>query len=1054
MLSQREAIRPTLSALALLLTLVANACPDEIRYNRDVRPILSENCFFCHGFDKEKREADLRLDTSDGATADLGGYVAVAPGNLDESELIARISSDDPDMQMPPSDSVYSLTEDQKETLRRWVEQGAGYEPHWTYRKLERPEPPEGSRGLGAIDAFLRRGWKQRDAQPVGEASPRELLRRLSFDLRGLPPTADEVAAFEADPSPGAYRGFVERWIDSLPYAEHQAVRWLDLVRWGDTSGMVSDEPIASGAYRSYVIDSFRRNKRFDRFTIEQLAGDLLADPTDETLIASGYNRLVKTNCEDGVIDKEALYALKGEHVRAVGGVWLGATLGCAECHDHKYDPITAKDYYSMAAFFDDLIEVGVYTPGDRRMPLHYTYASRNDDLRDRDLLESQQRLYEKIHREDERIDAGQAEWEEQTLAKLNKEEDAIDFVWHAGHRHAARVHRGGGYEQTKLGGKPARLVTADNGQLHRHLIAESSSGFFNKKYMKFDDDGYFIDVHLDSEKRPGLLFVQILRGAYGRFGWKTEHDETYYWGDDADGFLSTRTTWHDPKHAKRVGDLPKESGWVRLQIPKDEALHVNYHGRVGMAWGQVGGVVGWGDSGLHLRTNQATELALGETLNRKWAETPHYRNRYEDRMLLVARALRKKPADRTALQAEMVHDAFREFTQPDLLDEIRRVEADLYFHRARSAPVLVSRAGEPKVTRVLKRGDFMDESGPVVEPAIPEFLGKLDTGGERATRLDLARWLVSEGNPITPRVFVNRLWRQFYGRGLSETLEDSGGQGAWPSHPELLDWLAAEFRDSGWDYNHMVRLVVSTEAYRLNSRPDAQLVAKDPGNQWHARQGRHRHTAEEVRDAALQAAGLLRLANDIPRESFFPRQPKRYWEVSSKIMYGSRHMHWNTSQEADQHQRTIYTFWKRQSLHPTLLAFDAPTRQECTAQRESTNTPGQALSLLNDPIFVEAAIGLSRRILRESDGDSAEARARYAVRITLQRDAEPREIDLLVKLIRTELDHYRQNPEAARSLLAPYVDRLGPEESDTETAAWASVARSLLNLHEFLTRS
>ncbi|QDT69285.1 Planctomycete cytochrome C [Planctomycetes bacterium MalM25] len=1052
-------IRLAFSVLASLLTMAAAGRSDEVRYNRDVRPILSENCFFCHGFDKEKREADLRLDTFEGATADLGGYAAVVPGSPVESELLARVLSDDLDMQMPPSDSVYSLTDEQKEVLKRWVELGAEYEPHWAYRHLDRPEAPEASRGPGVVDAFLRRGWEQRGAQAVDEASPRELLRRLSFDMCGLPPKPGEVAAFEADPSPEAYRGFVERRIDSLAYAEHQAVRWLDLVRWSDSSGMVSDEPIASGAYRAYVIDSFRQNKRFDRFTLEQLAGDLLPNPTDETLIASGYNRLVKTNCEDGVIDKEALYALKGEHVRAVGGVWLGATLGCAECHDHKYDPITAHDYYSMAAFFDDLVEVGVYTPGDRRMPLHYTYQQTGDDRRDRELAKTQQRLYDEIHHDDASLGAAQTEWEKQTLAKLGDKEGGLDFVWHAGRRHTARVHRGDAYRQTDLDGRSARLVEAADGALHRHLIAEPFTGFLKRGHLQADEDGYYVDVHLDADDRPQLLFVQHLRGAYGRLGWKSQFDETYYWGNDSTGLLAGETGWHGPENTKRMGAIPQgpgpdEDGWVRLRIPKSEAINVDFQDRIGMAWGQVGGKVGWGDSGLRLRVGKATELALAETLIRKWAEKPHYRNRYEERMTLAAQALRKKPEERTALQAEMLRDAFREQSQPELLQELRRVEADLYHLRSHSAPVLVSRAGDPKETRVLNRGDFMDESGPVVQPAVPEFLGSLPTGGRRATRLDLARWLVSDENPVTPRVFVNRLWSHFYGRGLSETLEDSGGQGAWPSHPELLDWLAAEFRDSGWDYNYMVRLLVLTDAYRLGSRPTAELAEADPSNKWHARQGRYRHTAEEVRDSALQAAGLLQRASDIPRESFYPRQPRRYWEVSSKVMYGSRHLDWNTSHDAEQHQRTVYTFWKRQSLHPTLLAFDAPTRQECTARRASTNTPGQALSLLNDPIFVEAAVGLSRRILRESPGDSVEDRVRHAVRITLQRDAEPREVDLLVKLVATELDHYRQHPEAAESLLAPYANSNGPEEQSTETAAWASVARSLLNLHEFLTRS
>ncbi|MEQ8617256.1 MAG: PSD1 and planctomycete cytochrome C domain-containing protein [Lacipirellulaceae bacterium] len=1026
-----------------------------VLFNRDVRPILSENCYFCHGPDKDNRRAELRLDTFEGATEDRGDYAAIVPGKAEASELVARILSNDPDLKMPPSDSVYSLTDQQKETLRRWIEQGAEYQEHWAFRKLERP-PVEGEvDGPAAIDTFLERRWRSEQAQPVEEATPRELIRRLSYDLRGLPPTYEEVKRFEADPSMAAFDRLVDQWMDSLEYAEHQAVQWLDLVRWADSSGMVSDEPIASGAYRAYVINAIRDNMPFDRFTIEQLAGDLLPNPTDEQLISSGYNRIVKTNCEAGVIDKEALYALKGEHVRAVGTVWLGLTTGCAECHDHKYDPLTAKDYYSLAAFFDDLVETGVYTPGDRRVPLHYVYQQDKKSELDKRLERQVAELYEQIHNpKDElaaKLEANQSDWELDIRAKLKDAQQQVDFKWIPAVPHAPR-QVGGEFDTTSWQGRTARVVTGESEKWKRHYIAESMTGY-SKRDFPGKEGAFYAEVYIDPDNPPEHLAVQILHGAYGRMGWKPDYDEAYYWGKKDKALFETAKDWMNPKRLVHLGELPKAGGWVRLRIPKSKFVKANDHECVGMAWAQRGGRVGWGESGWEVRADKAQELRLGETMIRRWREKPIYRMTFEKRMSLPKQALMTAAARRNALQKEIAQAVYFEQSQPELMTQLREMENQLYGLRRESMPVLVSKSGEPKETRLVNRGNFMDTTGPIVGPAVPEFLGSVGEDGKRPTRLDLAQWLVSEENPLTPRVFVNRLWKQFYGRGISETLEDSGGQGDWPSHPELLDWLAAEFVESGWDRNHMVKLLVSTNAYRLSSKPTPDLAKRDPGNRWHARQSRHRHTAEEIRDSALQAAGLLQLTDEVPVASFYPYQPKKYWEVSSKIMWGSRHMLWKTSEQASQYQRTLYTFWKRQNIHPALLAFDAPTRQECTARRNQTNTPGQALTLLNDPQFVEAARALAERTLKAEAVDDAE-RLRLAFEWTLQREPKQEELALLTDLLREQRRHYKNNPKAAQQLLE--VGQIEAESSvdAAELAAWTIVSRGLLNLHEFITRT
>lgn len=1042
---------PLLTAMSVFPALAE--AEDQIHFNRDIRPILSDKCFYCHGFDEKNRKADLRLDTFEGATEDLGGTRAVVPHEVDASELVHRILSTDPDDLMPPPETEQELTDAERDLLVRWVEQGAKYEEHWAWEPLARPEAPQGKTGPAAVDAFIEAGWKAESAEPVGLATPRERLRRLSFDLRGIPPTMEEVEAFEKTPDDETFFAFRDQWMSELAYAEHQALYWLDLVRWADTSGFVSDEPIASGAYRAWIVESFLTNQPFDEFSIEQLAGDLLPNPTDDQLIASGYNRIVNTNCEAGAIETEQLYKLKGEHVRALGTVWMGMTTGCAECHDHKFDPISAKDYYSLAAFFDDLVEAGVYTPGDRREPLHYVHGEAAASKRDRDLSHQIDALKAEIALT--KTD-GIAAWESTMIEQLKNTKDRRDFTWVPAQLPAPRVLEGS-FEVSNLDGKPARVTSSDSGELVRHHAAEFMTGYLYHQKQKTDEkkDAWFVEVWIDPENPPAMIGLQISQGDYGRLGWRTDNYETYYWGDDATGTLAKPQPWSDPKRAKRLGDLPDKTGWVCLRVPASDwikPISGQSFESVGMVWMHSGGRVGWGASGMELREDKAAELELGETTIRRWWEKPKNRQVYQRRLEYVSKAILTAPEKRDALQQEIVEAAFRERVNPQGLAKLRTLESELHLHRAEAMPVLVSRQDEErKVTRVLNRGDFNDESGEVVSPAIPEFLGALNTDGT-ATRLDLARWLFEEDNPLTARVFVNRMWYQFFGRGLSETLEDSGTQGDWPSHLPLLDWLAAEFRDSGWNRNHLVRLLTSTKVYQLSSVPTPELTEQDPANRWHARQSRHRLTAEAIRDSALLSAGLLTETKSIPKQSFFPYQPDAYWSRSDKVMFGSRHLKWATSEKAGQYHRSLYTFWKRQNIHPTMLAFDAPTRQECTPKRNVTNTPGQALALLNDPMFVEAARGLAERITRSEKDD--EARLQAAFHHVLQREPSTEELGILSSLLESQRSIYREKPEDASAFLAIGQHQPSKDVETTELAAWTTVTRAILNLHEFVTRS
>ena len=1024
---------------------------DRVEFNRDIRPILSENCFYCHGFDEKNRKADLRLDTAEGARADLGGYHAVVAEDISASELVARISSTDPDEIMPPPESEQNLSEKDKALIKRWIEQGAEYQEHWAWQELSRPDVQEKSKGDNAIDAFLEAEWKNQGVTPLAQATPRDRIRRLSFDLRGLPPTIEEVTAFEKDPSEDAFLKLRDRWMSEISYAEHQAVRWLDLVRWADTSGFVSDEPIASGAYRAWIIRAIQQNLPFDQFSIHQLAGDLLPKPTDDQLIASGYNRIVNTNCEAGAIEEEQLYKLKGEHVRALGTVWMGMTTGCAECHDHKFDPFSAKDYYSLGAFFDDLVEAGVYTPGDRREPLHYVHGDKSRSIRDRELVQEIEELRKKISML--KTD-GQEAWEEKTRAKLKDNKSRSEFVWIPAQLPAPRILEGS-FVQSEDKGKQVRETVAKPKQFLRHHAAELMSGYVHGNAQKTDPakDSWFVDVWIDPKDRPDMIGLQISQGDYGRLGWRTANYETYFWGDETSGELKEEHQWSAPDRVKRLGDLPKESGWIRLRVPFDQQIK-SVSGQafeaVGMAWLQSGGRIKWGDSGLELRADKVTALELGETAIRKWWETPVNRQVFQSRLKMVAKAVQKPGATRDKVESELAVEVFREQSNPVEMAALRALESELFVMRSQAMPVLVSRRTESgKVTRVLNRGDYNDKSGEVVTAAVPEFLG-----GKKGNRLDLANWLFSDENPLTARVFVNRLWHQFYGRGISETLEDSGTQGDWPSHLSLLDWLAAEFRESGWDRNHIVRLLTSTRAYRLSSRSTPELTESDPGNRWHARQGRFRLTAEEIRDSALEAAGLLHQSETVPEQSFFPYQPDAYWTRSDKVMFGSRHMAWGTTAMRGQYHRSLYSFWKRQNIHPTMLAFDAPTRQECTAKRNITNTPGQALALLNDPIFVEAARVLAHRIFKEEKGGGDDAKISRGFELALQRQASSAEVNILESLLTTQRAIYRKDPEAAAQLLAIGQAESPSKDNLPELAAWTAVTRAILNLHEFLNRS
>lgn len=782
----------TFLAVGIVLSAVTAPGDDQpIDFGRDIRPILSDKCFFCHGPDPAHREADLRLDWKEGILADRGGYAAVVPGKPDESELIARITADDESLKMPPVESGKSLTAEEVELLRRWIEQGAEWEGHWAYEPLVRPAVPaakDASWPRQPIDRFILARLDQEELTPSHDTDRVTLIRRLSFDLTGLPPTAGETERFLDDLSPDAYERLVERLLASPHFGERMAVYWLDLVRYADTVGYHGDQGHHIQPYRDYVIKSFNENLPFDQFTREQLAGDLLSNPTMWQMIASGYNRVLQTTHEGGAQEKEYLAKYSADRVRNASSVWLGSTLACAECHDHKFDPFTQKDFYTFAAFFADVSETGIFP------------------------------------------------------------------------------------------GSPNTSPT----------------------------------------KRP-----------------------------------------------------PERPVWNLAQ-----------YGRI-----------------------QAIESRIAS--------------------LYDAQSIGKP-------QKEIDEERAR------LIEERAEIEKNFPL-------CMVTVAQQPRPIRVLPRGDWMDESQPPVDPAVPNFLPGLDTDG-RATRLDLANWICSDENPLTARVFANRTWKLFFGRGLSGNLDDVGAQGEPPSHPELLDWLAVEFRESGWDVKHLVRTIVTSRTYRQSSLVDPALLKHDPQNRLLARQSRFRLPAESVRDNALAISGLL--VPHLGGESARPYQPEGYY---GHLNFPVRE--YDPDEDWKQYRRGVYMHWQRQFLHPMLRAFDAPSREICTAERPISNTPLAALVLLNDPTFLEAARVLAARAIHEGGADD-EARLRWLWRHVLSRDATSEEIALLRELLEQDRAEYIADREAAADLLSIGLTPPPNDIDQVELAAWTSVARAVLNLNETMTRN
>jgi hypothetical protein len=971
-----------------------NAEDSSLRFNRDIRAILSDKCFACHGPDAETVEGGLRLDLREQAV----DAAAIVPGHAADSEMVKRIFSSDDDVMMPPPESHKPLTLAERETLRQWITEGAEYESHWAYTPLERDQ---NAKNL-SIDHFINQRLSDEGVQPVAEADRVTLIRRLSFDLTGLPPTVDEVDAFLNDESDNAHEKLVDRLLASQRYGERMAIYWLDLVRFADTVGYHGDQDVSQSPYRSYVINAFNSNMPYDRFVREQLAGDLLPQATLNQRVASGYNRLNQTTEEGGSQAKEYLAIYFADRVRNVSQVFMGATVGCAQCHDHKYDPYTSKDFYSLGAFFADLDERGVY--GARNRPPTIRVPSEEDTRRLAEADKQVAALKAKVAPLREQWLTGQIEWEAITRKEIDSYE-SVDMIWvddsqNMGGRSDGSWNFASGENVPVQSGSKSRRQQSDG--LVQHLFDDTKKPVTVQEGMTF-----YAWVHLDPKNPPKALMIQLNAGNW---------DHRAVWGSDAISYGKRAENWAG---YERVADLPKTGEWVRLEAdPTRLGLPVGSVVK-GMAYTQFGGLVHWDQAGY-------TDAGIPAT---------------------VAEAIGIAADQRSDDQAAAVRDYF--IASSEELAALDQQIADAEANRLRieqAAPTMVvSRSVTPREIRILPRGDWMDDSGDVVEPAIPEFLGKLETGGARPSRLDLANWLCAPNNVLTARTMVNRLWFLMFGRGICSSVDDFGGQGTYPSHPELLDWLAVEFVESGWDIQHMMRLIVNSDAYRRSSKPSPELRDGDPFNDLCARQGRFRIAAEMVRDSALATSGLL--VEQVGGTSTKPYQPPGYY---AQLNFPRRE--YAADDGENQYRRGVYTHWQRTFLHPMLKAFDAPSREECTARRSQSNTPLQALTLLNDPTFVEAARVFAERIMREG-GDSTDQKIEWAYRTAVSRDPDAVVTAELRGVLDQHATHFSESIDQAKQLVSEGNASVADDLDPVRLAAWTSVARVILNLHETITR-
>ncbi|MDQ3622080.1 MAG: PSD1 and planctomycete cytochrome C domain-containing protein [Verrucomicrobiota bacterium] len=993
-------------------------------FNRDIRPILSDKCFHCHGPDEKERkggERGLRLDTAEGALEDLGGYRAIVPGKPDESEVIKRLLTDEKDDLMPPAKSGKKVTAREIDLLERWIAAGAKYARHWAYEKprlAPLPEVKDKSWARGPLDQFVLARLEREGLAPQPEADRFALARRVALDLTGLPPAIEEVDAFVSDIAPDAYERYVDRQLAKPSYGEHWARAWLDLARYADSKGYADDQTRSIWRYRDYVIRAFNANMPFDQFTIEQIAGDLLPNPTQDQLVATAFHRNTMTNTEGGTTDEEFRNAAIVDRVDTTMAVWMGTSMACAQCHTHKFDPLSQKEYFQVFAFFNNTED------SDRadEEPLLKFYTVEQQSQRkqwDTELAELEKKLIDAKPG----LVASAETWAGEFPAKLE---------WLTLQPAAAKSEGG------------ATLTTTGDGGI---LAADGRK-----------TDTYTIEFPINEARKITALRLEAL-----------PHDSLPGKGPGraAGNFVVTRVRASvvgprgELKFTEAIADFSQndydEALVISDQAPRNPKPRRKRGTKNGWA---IGGAVGKPHT-LSLVTAEPLELAPGGKLivtieqksNVANATLGHFRiaTNSEPRVSenlrtpsKILSVLQRPAAERAAPQSEQLIDYYVRNVAPELKAEQQRIAVlrrGLDDMPINSVPIM-RELGEKqrRKTHIQTRGNYLALAGEVAE-GVPAVWHAVPAGAPM-NRLTLAKWLVDENNPLTARVVANRFWEAIFGMGLVRTSEEFGAQGELPSHPELLDWLALQLVEHKWDTKRFLGLLVTSASYRQSSKVIIEALERDSDNRLLSRGPRFRLAAETVRDQALAVSGLLSAKMFGP--SVRPLQPA----FGLSAAFGSG-LDWKTSEGSERHRRGIYTEWRRSNPYPSMITFDATSREVCTLRRNPTNTPLQALVTLNDPVYVEAAQALARRMA--SRGPGAEEKLRHGFRLILARPPAETELRRLLELHADATVFYAQDAKKAAELATNPLGPAPPGADLADLAAWTSVANVLLNLDETL---
>jgi hypothetical protein len=1072
----------------------AEAPTKPVDFNREIRPILSDNCFKCHGPDEKMRMAKMRLDETEGLFVDRGGYKIIVPGNSAQSKIYQKISSKDVAFRMPPVYSGKTLTDKQIAVIKQWIDQGAKWETQWSFVAPKRPAVPEVKDKAWArnpIDSFVLARLEAEGLKPSEEADKATLLRRVSFDLTGLPPTPAEVDSFVADKSPDAYEKRVDRLLASPHYGERMAMEWLDLARYSDTHGYHIDSLRAMWPWRDWVIKAYNKNMPYDQFTVEQLAGDLLPNATVDDKIASGFNRNNMINFEGGAVPQEYHAEYTIDRASTTGTVWLGLTVGCARCHDHKFDPIRQKDFYQLVAYFNSVPERGLdgfLGNADPVLPLPTPVQQQQLDELNGQLAATLAALPEKD------IVAQRNEWQKTALTSIAEPSQEGLIAYYplegsladtAGQHHDGKAVRGEVvYDDGKVGkaaefSGETQVSFANTGDFDRGdpfalaLWIRTSTSSAVKLVQKRDSSehwqGYEIALDDPAYDRPQnrlTHFIVRLAAKWPDDAIEVRSKERYATGQlphllmsyDGSGKASGVKLYVNGKPAETEVVKDNLSGTFRTTAPLEIGNKANgkpFEGELDDL--RIYGRTVKDEEAETLAIRLPARSVLAELAGKSAQEIVTLQPEKAPPEAEIGEEDKAETPEAKAALLEKQHQAalsdyFLKYAAPEKdrqlyaqLIELRKEKVKL--EGSITSVMVMTEMKKPRDTFILGRGQY-DNPGEKVNPGVPAFLPPLPPGAP-ANRLALAKWLVDPKNPLTARVAVNRYWQDCFGVGIVKTAEDFGSQGEQPSHPQLLDWMATEFIANGWDIKAMMRLIVTSSTYRQSSHETREMADRDPENRLLARGPRFRLPAEMVRDNALDVAGLL--DTRIGGPSVYPYQPKGLWEEMS-FGGGFSGQTYTPSTGEDLYRRSMYTVWKRTVPPPSLTTFDAPDREKCTARRTITNTPLQALVLLNDPTYVEASRVLAEKTISQA-GRDPEKRLDFAFRLATDRKPRPQERAVLLTLAREELAEYRRDKASAMKLIGVGDAKRNPKLDPAELAAWTTVASTILNMDETITK-